>query len=43
MKDKISEKIKKKIAEIKAGHQEPQSDYVRERLEKIKRKIKSLG
>lgn len=42
MKDKISEEVKKKLAKIRAG-QQPQSDYVRERLEKIKRKIKSLG
>jgi len=39
MKDEISEEVKKKIAEMKSGHQQPLSDYVKERLKRIKRKI----
>jgi len=40
--DEISKEVKEKLAKMKAGQQKPQSDYVRERLERIRRIKKAL-
>lgn len=42
MKDEISKEVREKIAKMKA-RQQPQSDYVRERLERIKRNFLNKG